>query len=74
MAKAKNIEEMDYEETFKELEITVGKLEGELSNLDKALELFERGQTLAGHCNALLEKAELKVQKLTESGDLENLD
>ena len=74
MAKEKSIEGLSYEEAYKELELIVAKLEGELSDLEKALDLFERGQKLASHCKKLLEKAELKVQKLSDDGKLKDLD
>ena len=74
MAKEKSIEALSYEEAYKELEITVEKLEGELSNLEKSLELFERGQKLAMHCKTLLDNAEIKVQSLTDDGNLVDLD
>ena len=74
MAKEASIEDLSYEEAYKELETTVAKLEGELSNLEKALALFERGQKLATYCKMLLENAELTVQKLTDDGNLEDID
>ena len=74
MAKEASIKDLSYEEAYKELETTVGKLEGELSNLEKALALFERGQKLATYCKKLLENAELTVQKLTDDGKLEDMD
>ena len=70
----KNIEELSYEQAFAELEKIVGQLEGDLANLDQALQLFERGQALAKHCAALLEKAELKVQELTDGGELQDFE
>ena len=70
----KNIEELSYEQAFAELEKIVGQLEGDLANLDQALQLFERGQALAKHCTALLEKAELKVQELTDGGELQDFE
>lgn len=69
-----NIDELKYEEAFAELEKIVAELEGDIANLDKALQLFERGQALAKHCAALLEKAELKVQELTEGGELHDFE
>ena len=69
-----NIDELKYEEAFAELEKIVAELEGDIANLDKALQLFERGQALAKHCAALLEKAELKVQELTEDGELHDFE
>ena len=64
----KAIEELSYEEALAELESIVESLEGEQSPLEDAMKLFERGQALAAHCSALLESAQLKVQKL--AGDM----
>jgi exodeoxyribonuclease VII small subunit len=74
MAKEKEIEKLSYEQAFEELEGIVDALEGEIKDLDQALGLFERGQALAKRCAALLEKAELKVQQLTDNGDLQEMD
>lgn len=70
MAKQNPIESLSYEQAFQELEAIVSDLEEEISNLDQAIKLFERGQALAKHCSQILEKAELKVQELTEDGEL----
>ena len=68
MAKTKStqkpVEELSYEEALVELEGIVESLEGEQSPLEDSMKLFERGQALAAHCSALLESAQLKVQKL----------
>ena len=68
MAKTKStpkaVEELTYEEALVELEGIVESLEGEQSPLEDSMKLFERGQALAAHCSALLESAQLKVQKL----------
>ncbi len=63
----KSQEDLTYEEAFAELESVVAALESEQRPLNEAIALYERGQTLAKHCAALLEKAELKVRQL--SGD-----
>jgi exodeoxyribonuclease VII small subunit len=47
-----------------ELEGIVESLESEQSPLEDSMKLFERGQALVTHCGALLESAQLKVQKL----------
>jgi exodeoxyribonuclease VII small subunit len=62
----KPIEELSYEEALAELESIVATLEGDASqnSLEEAMKLFERGQVLVARCSALLEAAELKVQKL----------
>jgi exodeoxyribonuclease VII small subunit len=60
----KNIEELSYEEALSELEGIVSALENEQNPLEESMKLFERGQALVTHCSALLESAQLKVQKL----------
>lgn len=60
----KPIEELTYEEALTELEGIVNSLEDEQNPLEDAMKLFERGQFLVGRCSALLESAQLKVQKL----------
>lgn len=57
---------MDFETAFRSLEENVGLLENEELPLEKALEVYERGQLLARHCADLLEAAELKVRQLSE--------
>ena len=60
----KPIEELTYEEALVELEQIVEVLEGEQNPLEESMKLFERGQALVRQCGALLESAQLKVQKL----------
>lgn len=60
----KPLEELSYEEALTELEAIVASLEDEQNPLEESMKLFERGQALATHCGALLESAQLKVQKL----------
>ena len=59
------IEEMTYEQAFRELEAVVTALETEKQSLDEAMQLFERGQALSRRCMDLLDKAELKVRLLS---------
>ena len=65
---SKSVESLSYEEALKELETIVAALESEQRSLDESMALYERGQALTKHCGQLLEKAELKVKKL--SGDV----
>ena len=60
----KPVEELSYEEALAELEEIVSALEGEQNQLEESIKLFERGQSLAAHCGALLEAAELKVKQV----------
>ena len=73
MKKQTKTEALAFEAAFAQLEEIVGKLEvGDLP-LDDALALFEQGQKLAAYCGAQLDKAELKVQKLS-AGTVEPFD
>lgn len=58
------VEELTYEEALAELEGIVEMLEGEQSQLEEAIKLFERGQALAARCGVLLEAAQLKVKQV----------
>jgi len=60
----KNVDDLSYEEALAELEEIVALLEGEQSQLEDAIKLFERGQALASRCGVLLEAAELKVKQV----------
>jgi exodeoxyribonuclease VII small subunit len=64
----KGLEDLSYEEAMTELEAIVDSLEGQANPLEESMTLFERGQALVAHCSALLEAAQLRVQKL--EGDL----
>ena len=56
---------LTYEQAFKELEEIVASLETNQQSLEESMKLYERGQILSRHCAGLLEKAELKIQQLT---------
>lgn len=67
------IENLTFEEALLELESAVAQLEAGNLNLDESLALFERGQKLAAYCNDLLDRAQLRVQMLTEDGEIVDL-
>jgi exodeoxyribonuclease VII small subunit len=60
-----DISQMSYEQALAELEQIVTELEGEEHPLEESLALYERGQALAQHCTTLLDKAQLKVHRIT---------
>lgn len=67
------INELSFEQAYAELEAILTRLEsGELS-LEESVTQYARGRQLSEHCQALLDKAELRVNKLSESGDIEPL-
>jgi len=61
----KPVEELSYEEALAELEGLVASLEDEQNPLEDSMRHFERGQALVAHCSALLDSAQLKVQRLS---------
>ena len=56
--------DLTFEKALAELEEITDKLEDGKESLEDSMKLFERGQALVMHCGALLEAAQLKVQKL----------
>ena len=55
---------LSFEQAFEQLEAAVEALQDGQMPLERALNYYEEGMRLAQHCNELLEKAELRVQKL----------
>ncbi|PJF21342.1 MAG: exodeoxyribonuclease VII small subunit, partial [Phototrophicales bacterium] len=56
-----------------ELDEIVSKLESGELTLEESVTLFERGRKLAEHCQAILDQAELRVNQLNDSGDIQPL-
>ena len=63
------IEEMSFETAMRELEQVVGQLERGDVELEKSIELYERGAALKARCEAKLKEAEEKVAAITLDGD-----
>jgi exodeoxyribonuclease VII small subunit len=59
------VENLSYEQALAELERIVEALEANQLPLDETMALYERGQGLSRHCISLLDKAELRVKKLS---------
>ena len=60
---------LPFEAAFAQLEEVVQRLEGGDLPLEEALALYERGMALSGHCQALLDQAELRVTQLVGEGE-----
>ena len=59
--------DLSFEQALKELEDIVAKLESGQTELEKSIELYERGAKLKAHCEARLEAARLRVEKIVTS-------
>jgi len=63
--KKDDIGAMSFETAMAELEQIVAKLEKGDVELEESIAIYERGEALRAHCDALLKKAEAKVEKIT---------
>ena len=59
----------DFETSLKKLEKIVSDLENGELPLEESIKTFEEGVKITKHCQNLLSKAEIKIQKLVESKD-----
>jgi exodeoxyribonuclease VII small subunit len=60
-----DIKAMSFEQALKELETIVDRLEKGDVELEASILIYERGEALKAHCDALLRKAEAKVEKIS---------
>ena len=66
MAKKSNeIETMSFEEALSELDSIVSTLEQGTNKLDDAIKAYERGTLLKQHCEAKLQEAKERVEKIS---------
>lgn len=64
-----DIQKMSFEEALEELKGLVAKLESGEGKLDEAIKSYERGSQLKAHCEAKLQEAQAKIEKITFSGE-----
>jgi exodeoxyribonuclease VII small subunit len=65
----KPVEEMSFEDALKELEGIVSRLERGEVPLAESILIYERGDALRKHCDALLKQAEARVEKIRVGAD-----
>lgn len=68
-----DINELSFETAYAELERIISQLDEGSLPLDESVSLFERGRKLTEYCQALLDKAELRVSQLGDDGQLNAL-
>ena len=71
MAEQTPIDELTYEQAFEELQAAITALEAGDKPLEETLALYERGQALYKRCTTLLDEAEVKIQQISENGELQ---
>jgi exodeoxyribonuclease VII small subunit len=59
-----DIASLSFEQALAELEAIVRELESGQAPLERSIEMYERGARLKAHCEARLEAARLKVEKI----------
>ena len=63
------IESMSFEESLRELEAIVRRLEEGKTNLEEAMHSYERGAALRAHCEKKLKDARLRVEQIVVGVD-----
>ena len=61
------MEELNFEDTMKELETIVKELENGDLNLDESVKKFEKGMNLSKNANKMIEDAEKKIMILIKN-------
>ena len=64
-----SIEKMNFEQAIRELTEIVGKIEQGQIPLQESIEQYEKGMTLIKHCREILQKAEKRIEKISDSGN-----
>jgi len=59
-----DIAKMNFEDALKELESIVTQLEQGKVELEKSIEIYERGTQLKAHCEAKLKDAQARIEKI----------
>ena len=59
-----DIARLSFEDALSELETIVRQLEDGKGELDPAIKTYERGAQLKRHCEAKLQEAQIKVEKV----------
>jgi len=62
-----DISKLSFEQAIKELTNIVGKIEQGEIPLQDSLTQYERGMALIKHCQSILQKAEKRIEKISEA-------
>ena len=64
MTDKEDISKLSFEAALAELERIVGELESGQAELERSIQVYERGAALKAHCEAKLKEAQLRVEKI----------
>ncbi len=64
-----DISALSYEQALKALEDVVRRLESGEVALDESISLYERGEKLRAHCQARLDAAQARIEKIVAGPD-----
>jgi exodeoxyribonuclease VII small subunit len=64
MTADEDIASLSFEQALGELERIVAELESGKAELERSIQVYERGATLKAHCEARLREAQLRVDKI----------
>ncbi|MCP4613182.1 MAG: exodeoxyribonuclease VII small subunit [Planctomycetes bacterium] len=64
--KKDDLGELNFEESIKELTDIVGKIEQGQIPLQDSLEQYEKGMALIKQCRTILQKAEKRIEKISD--------
>jgi exodeoxyribonuclease VII small subunit len=65
----KDVAALPFEQALAQLEAIVEKLEKGSVALEESIEIYARGEALKKHCEALLQSAEQRIEKITLGAD-----
>ena len=68
------INDLSFEDSIKELDNIVDKINGDSLSVNDMVELFERGIMLNKHCKSILDNTKGKIYKLIKDNDELKLD
>ena len=63
------ISDMSFEEALRALELVVRRLESGEVPLEESIALYERGEQLRMHCQARLDSAQARIEKIVQGAD-----
>jgi exodeoxyribonuclease VII small subunit len=69
MADSTAIDALPFEKALQELETIVQRLERGTVELEESITIYERGEALKKHCEALLPRAQARIEKITVGPD-----